>query len=113
MVDRARDLIISGGLNIYPAEVEAAIARHPAVAEVAVFGVPDDYWGESVKALVVPKADTSPTAEEIIEHCRRHLASYKKPSTVELVPALPKGSTGKILKRELQEPYWRGKSRRV
>jgi acyl-CoA synthetase (AMP-forming)/AMP-acid ligase II len=113
IVDRARDMIITGGLNVYPAEVEAALHRHPAVAEVAVFGIPDDHWGETVKAVVVLKPGASATAEAIIEHCRKELAGYKKPHSVDFVEMLPKGSTGKILKRDLQAPYWAGQSRRV
>jgi acyl-CoA synthetase (AMP-forming)/AMP-acid ligase II len=113
IVDRARDMIITGGLNVYPAEVEAAIYRHRAVAEVAVFGIPDDRWGEAVKAVVVLKAGASATADDIIDQCRKQLAGYKKPSFVDFVDALPKGSTGKILKRELQAPYWEARARRV
>ncbi|MFI5259966.1 MAG: AMP-binding protein [Candidatus Limnocylindrales bacterium] len=113
MVDRARDMIISGGLNIYPAEVERAIYTDPAVAEVAVIGVPDERWGESVKAFVVLKQPGTLTELDVIEHARGLLASYKKPRSVEFVDALPKGSTGKILKRELQAPYWEGRARRV
>ena len=113
IVDRIRDMIISGGLNIYPAEVEAALYRHPAVAETAVIGVPDDRWGESVKAFVVLRPGTSATEAEIIEHARANIAGYKKPTSVEFVDSLPHGSTGKILKRELRQPYWEGRNRRV
>lgn len=113
IVDRVRDLIISGGLNIYPAEVEAALYKHPAVAETAVVGVPDEQWGESVKAFVVLKPGASVLEEEMIEHARAYLAGYKKPKSVEFVDSLPKGSTGKILKRELKAPYWDQKARGV
>lgn len=113
IVDRARDMIISGGLNVYPAEVEAAIYRHPAVLEAAVIGVPDDVWGEAVKALIVRKPGSSVDEAELIEHCRVHVAGYKKPRSVEFVSMLPKGPTGKILKRELQATYWQGRTRRV
>ncbi len=113
IVDRARDMIISGGLNIYPAEVEAALYKHVAVQEAAVIGVPDAVWGESVKALVVLRPGAEATEADIIEHCRTELAGYKKPRTVEFVDSLPKGATGKVLKRELQEPYWRDRPRRV
>jgi acyl-CoA synthetase (AMP-forming)/AMP-acid ligase II len=113
IVDRTRDMIISGGLNIYPAEVEAAIHRHPGVADVAVIGVPSERWGEEVKAYVVTRRDAAVTAADLIEHCRAQLAGYKKPSSVEFVAALPRGSTGKVLKRELREPYWAGRDRLV
>jgi acyl-CoA synthetase (AMP-forming)/AMP-acid ligase II len=113
IVDRTRDMIISGGLNVYPAEVEAAIHRHPAVSDVAVIGVPSERWGEEVKAYVVARQDTHVTAADIIEHCRAQLAGYKKPSSVEFVSVLPRGSTGKVLKRELREPHWAGRDRLV
>jgi acyl-CoA synthetase (AMP-forming)/AMP-acid ligase II len=113
IVDRARDMIISGGLNVYPAEVEGALYRHPAVAECAVVGVPDDRWGESVLAFVVLRPGHTATEEEIIAVARRHLAGYKKPRGVNFVADLPRGSTGKILKRELGASFWEGKARRV
>jgi len=113
IVDRARDMVITGGLNVYPAEVELALSRHPAVAECAVIGVPDDHWGESVLAFVVLKPGHSATEEEIIGVARQHLAGYKKPRTVQFVAALPKGSTGKILKRDLRASFWEGKARSV
>jgi acyl-CoA synthetase (AMP-forming)/AMP-acid ligase II len=113
IVDRAKDMVISGGENIYPAQVEEVIYRHPGVLEVAVIGIPDETWGEALHAVVVPAAGASPTEEEIVELTRRELASYMKPRSVEFVEALPKGPTGKILKRELREPYWSGRERRV
>jgi acyl-CoA synthetase (AMP-forming)/AMP-acid ligase II len=113
ITDRRKDVIISGGANIYPREVEEVICAHPAVSEVAVIGVPDDTWGESVKALVVLRPGAAATADDIVEHCRRALASYKKPRSVEFLPALPKNAYGKVLKRELREPYWAGRARRV
>ncbi|MEW6267183.1 MAG: long-chain-fatty-acid--CoA ligase [Thermodesulfobacteriota bacterium] len=113
IVDRKHDMIISGGFNIYPREVEDAILRHPGVAEAAVIGVPDDLWGENVKAFVVPKDGISPTEEEIIAVCQEHLASYKKPKSVEFVRELPKTPYGKIQRRELKERYWQGLERRV
>jgi acyl-CoA synthetase (AMP-forming)/AMP-acid ligase II len=113
IVDRVRDLIITGGLNVYPAEVEACIYRHPAVLEAAVIGVPDERWGESVKAMVVARPGSTLTEQELIEHCRAGLAGYKKPSSVQFMAELPKGSTGKILKRELRAPYWKGRDRNV
>jgi acyl-CoA synthetase (AMP-forming)/AMP-acid ligase II len=113
IVDRVRDMVISGGLNVYPAEVEMALYRHPAVAECAVIGVPDDRWGESVLAFVVLRSGHTATEEEIIDVARRHLAGYKKPRTVQFVAELPKGSTGKILKRELRASFWEGRARSV
>ena len=111
IVDRARDMIISGGYNVYPAELEAVLARHPDVAEVAVVGVPDARWGEAVKAIVVARRDIGEA--EVLEHCNRLLAGYKRPKSVDFVDALPKGSTGKILRRELRDRYWEGMARRV
>ncbi len=111
--DRVKDMIVSGGENIYPAEVESALFGHPAIADVAVIGVPDDRWGEAVKAVVVrkPGADLNPA--ELIAWARERIAGYKLPKTVDFVDALPRNPTGKILKRELREPYWTGKERRV
>ena len=103
IVDRAKDMIISGGENIYSTQVEAAIHQHPAVLESAVIGVPDEEWGESVKAFVVLKPEQTATAQEIIDTAREHLASYQKPRAVEFVDSLPKAPTGKILKRDLRE----------
>jgi acyl-CoA synthetase (AMP-forming)/AMP-acid ligase II len=113
ITDRMKDMIISGGSNIYPREIEEVICTHPSVLEVSVVGVPNDTWGESVKALVVTRPGMTVTEAEIIEHCRRGLASYKKPSSVEFLEALPKNAYGKILKRELRERYWQGRTRRV
>lgn len=106
IVDRAKDMIISGGENIYSTQVEAAIHQHPAVLESAVFGVPDEQWGESVKAVVVLKPGQSATEKEIISAASEHLASYQKPRSVDFVESLPKAPTGKILKRDLRDPYW-------
>jgi acyl-CoA synthetase (AMP-forming)/AMP-acid ligase II len=113
IVDRKSDMIISGGFNIYPKEIEEVIYRNPSVSEVAVIGVPDDVWGESVKAIVVPKEGVSLTEEGIIDFCRQHLASYKKPKSVDFVKELPKNNNGKILKRELKAQYWKGQIRIV
>lgn len=113
IVDRAKDMIISGGENIYSTQVEAAIHKHEAVLEAAVIGVPDEQWGEAVKAIVVLKPGRSASAEEIIETARRHLASYQKPRSVEFVQSLPKAPTGKILKRELRARYWPDQERQV
>jgi long-chain acyl-CoA synthetase len=113
ITDRKKDMVISGGANIYPREVEEVICTHPAVHEVAVIGVPDEKWGESVKALVVLRSAAQASEAEIIEHCRLRLASYKKPTSVEFLPELPKNAYGKILKRELRERYWAGRDRNV
>ena len=113
IVDRAKDMIISGGENIYSTQVEAAIHNHPAVLESAVFGVPDDEWGEAVKAVVVLKPGETATAEDIIATASEHLASYQKPKSVDFVEDLPKAPTGKILKRALRDPYWQSEARKV
>ncbi|MGA1371269.1 MAG: AMP-binding protein [Pseudomonadales bacterium] len=113
IVDRAKDMIISGGENIYSAQVENAIHRHPAVLEAAVIGVPDDEWGEAVKAIVALKPGMQATADEIIAVAREHLASYQKPRSVDFVDALPKAPTGKILKRALRDRYWSERDRKV
>jgi acyl-CoA synthetase (AMP-forming)/AMP-acid ligase II len=113
IVDRERDMIISGGLNVYPAEVEAALHAHPAVLECAVFGVPDAAWGEAVQAAVVLREGAEVTEVDLIDHCREVLAGYKKPRSVAFLPELPKGPTGKILKRALRDPYWAGEARAV
>ncbi|MBI4255489.1 MAG: AMP-binding protein, partial [Candidatus Rokubacteria bacterium] len=103
IVDRKHDLIISGGFNIYPREVEEAILRHPGVAEAAVVGVPDEEWGEVVKAVCVLKAGARASADEIVAVCRERLAGYKKPRIVEFVPELPKNAYGKVERRRLKE----------
>lgn len=113
IVDRAKDMIISGGENIYSVQVEEAIASHPAVLECAVIGIPDEEWGESVKGYVVLKPGQQATEQEIIDQARQHLASYQKPRSVEFVAELPKAPTGKILKRELRKPYWEDQERNV
>ncbi len=111
--DRIKDMIISGGENIYSPEIERVLAEHPAVMEVAVIGVPDDTWGESVKAVVSVHPDQTSTEAELIAYCREHLAHFKCPRSVDIVPALPRNPTGKILKRDLRSPYWQGRSRGV
>ena len=113
IMDRKKDMIISGGMNIYPREIEEVILRHPAVYEVAVIGVPDPLWGESVKAIVVLREGAKVTEEEIINFCKEHMASFKKPKSVEFVESLPKSAYGKILKKELRDKYWQGKERKV
>ncbi len=111
--DRVKDMIITGGENVYPAEVENAIFGHPGVADVAVIGVPDARWGEAVKAVVVRKAGADPTPAEIIAWARERIAAYKAPKSVDYIDALPRNASGKILRRELREPYWEGHDRRV
>ena len=111
--DRFKDMIVSGGENIYPAEVENAIYGHPAVQEVAVIGVPDEKWGEAVKAVVVAKAGAMSDPEDIIAFARTRIAAFKAPKSVEFVAALPRGPSGKILRRALRERHWAGWERRV
>jgi acyl-CoA synthetase (AMP-forming)/AMP-acid ligase II len=111
--DRVKDLIVSGGENIYPAEVESVLFGHPAIADVAVIGVPDDTWGEAVKAVVVKKDGAEVTAEEIVSFARERMAHFKAPRSVDFVAALPRNPSGKILKRELRAPYWEGRGRQV
>ncbi|MEK9719749.1 MAG: long-chain-fatty-acid--CoA ligase [Quisquiliibacterium sp.] len=111
--DRIKDMIVSGGENIYPAEVENVLMQHPAVADGAVFGVPDERWGEAVKACVVPKPGSEASAQGIIEWMRERLAHFKCPSSVDFVEAIPRNPSGKILKRILREPYWEGKERQI
>ncbi len=113
IVDRAKDMIISGGENIYSTQVEAAIHQHPGVLESAVFGIPDEEWGESVKAVVVMKPGQTATAQEIIDTAAQHLASYQKPKSVDFVDSLPKAPTGKILKRQLRDPYWENAGKKI
>jgi fatty-acyl-CoA synthase len=113
IVDRKKDIIISGGENISSLEIEKVIAAHPAVYEVAVFGVPDDKWGEAPRAAVVLKPEAALSAEELQEHVRAHLAGFKVPKSVEFLDELPKGSTGKILKRVLRDPYWAEMEKKV
>jgi acyl-CoA synthetase (AMP-forming)/AMP-acid ligase II len=111
--DRVKDMIVSGGENIYPAEVENAIFGHPDVADVAVIGVPDDKWGEAVKAIVVAKPGAKPDPAAILVWARERIAGYKVPKTIDFVDALPRNPSGKILKRELRKPYWEGRERQV
>src|SRR5690606_38657213 len=106
--DRLKDMIVSGGENVYPAEVERVLAEHPAVADVAVFGVPDATWGEAVKAAVVLREGGSVSEAELIAFARGRLAGYKCPKSVDWMTALPRNATGKLLKRVLRQPYWEG-----
>ena len=111
--DRIKDMIISGGENIYPAEVEAALAGHPKVADVAVIGIPDDTWGEAVKAIVIRKPGSELSAEELIEWSHSRLAGFKRPRSVNFVETIPRNPSGKILKKDLRAPYWSGQERAV
>ena len=111
--DRKKDMIISGGMNIYPAEIEAALEIHPDVLEAAVFGIPNEEWGETVHAVVVVRDGASMTEEQVIAHSREHLAGYKIPRSVTWSPELPKTGSGKILKRDLRAPFWAGRSSKV
>jgi acyl-CoA synthetase (AMP-forming)/AMP-acid ligase II len=111
--DRKNDMIISGGVNIYPAEIEAVLVAHPAIADAAVFGIPDDEWGEAVHS-VITTYDGSDVEQGALEaFCREHLAGYKVPRSHALMSEIPRSASGKILKRELREPYWAGRSSRV
>lgn len=113
LVDRTKDMIVSGGENVYSAEVENAVSSHPAVASCAVIGIPDDKWGEAVHAVVVLKAGQSATIEIIREHCKQHIAGYKCPRSVEFRDSLPLSGPGKVLKYQLREPYWKDRQRRI
>ncbi|MBN1573627.1 MAG: long-chain-fatty-acid--CoA ligase [Deltaproteobacteria bacterium] len=113
IADRKKDMIISGGENIYPREVEEAILLLEGVFEVAVIGVPDDEWGESVKAILVKTPGAEITEEDVISHCKANIASYKKPKSVDFVDMLPRSALGKVLKHELRAPFWEGRDRKV
>jgi len=113
LTDRVKDMIVSGGENIYPAEVERVLVEHDMVNEVAVIGIPHDRWGEEVKAMVVPASDVRLDEAELIDWCREHLARYKCPKSVDFIDALPRNATGKVLKRILREPYWCEKDRAI
>lgn len=111
--DRVKDMIVSGGENVYPRGVEDVLCQHPAIAEAAVIGVPDERWGETVKAVVVLRPGVTATAEDIMEFCRGKLGGFERPRSVDFVEALPRNSLGKVLKRTLRELYWAGQQRRV
>jgi long-chain acyl-CoA synthetase len=107
IADRKKDMIITGGENVYPKQVEDVLYRHPAVKEAAVIGIPDPYWIEKVCALVVLKENTQSAEEDIISFCKEQIAHYKAPKTVEFVESLPKNPQGKILKKEIRSKYWK------
>jgi acyl-CoA synthetase (AMP-forming)/AMP-acid ligase II len=111
--DRIKDMILSGSENVYPAEVEAVLAGHPDIVECAVIGVPDKKWGETVKAVVVKRANSALTDKGLIDWCRDKMAGYKRPTSIDFIDKLPRNASGKLLKRTLREPYWQGYERRV
>jgi fatty-acyl-CoA synthase/long-chain acyl-CoA synthetase len=111
--DRKNDMIISGGMNIYPAEIEAALEHHPSVYDVAVFGIPDEQWGEKVHAAIVVRPGDSLSEEDVLTYAREHLAGYKIPRSISFLDELPRTGSGKILKRQLREPYWKGHESQV
>ena len=113
VTDRIKDLIISGGENIYPAEIERVLAEHPAIQDVAVIGVPDERWGEVPKAVVVARAGATIDPHEVVAWCRERIAAFKCPKSIDVVAALPRNPTGKILKKDLRKPYWEGRERQV
>jgi fatty-acyl-CoA synthase len=116
IVERLKDMVITGGENVYPAEVEAALAGHPAVADIAVIGIPDDKWGETVHAVVVAVPGLDPSqldTGELLSFARERLAAFKCPTGVTVVRELPRNATGKLLRAALREPFWAGRDRRV
>ena len=106
-------MIVSGGEIIYPTEVENALFAHPAIVEAAVFGIPDEKWGEAVKAAVVLKSGHSASEEEIIQFTRKKIAAFKTPKSIDFIELLPRNTAGKVLKRQLRAPYWEGRDRAV
>jgi acyl-CoA synthetase (AMP-forming)/AMP-acid ligase II len=113
VTDRIKDMIISGGENIYPAEIERVLAEHPSLQDVAVIGVPDERWGEVPKAVVVAAPGATVDVEQVLAWCRERLAAFKCPKTIDVVAELPRNPTGKILKKDLRKPYWAGRDRQV
>lgn len=111
--DRVKDMIVSGGENIYPVEIENALAQHPEIAESAVIGIPDEKYGETVMAVCVLRPDTTLTVEDVIAHCRSHIGGYKVPRKVSFIEEMPRNASGKVLKRELREPYWKSGGRQI
>jgi acyl-CoA synthetase (AMP-forming)/AMP-acid ligase II len=113
IVDRVKDMIVTGGENVFSAEVENAIGSHPAVAMCAVIGIPSKEWGEAVHAIIVPRAAGGVSEEDIIAHCKQKIAGYKCPKTVEFRTELPLSGAGKILKAQMRDAYWKGQTRKV
>lgn len=113
IVDRRKEMLVSGGFNVYPSEVEAVLAQHPAVYEVCVIGVPDDHWGEAVKAVTVLRQGQQASEQDLMDFCRGRLADFKRPRSVDFMAQLPKNSNGKLSRKDVREPYWRGRERRV
>jgi acyl-CoA synthetase (AMP-forming)/AMP-acid ligase II len=113
VVDRKKDMIISAGQNIYPAEIEKVVRTHPDVADVAVIGIPHELWGEAIMAFVVARPQTTLTRRDVVMHARAHLADFKAPSQVQFVDQLPRNANGKVLKTKLREPFWEGRARQV
>ena len=113
LVDRSKDMLVSGGENIYPAEIENALYGHPAVAECAVFGIPDDHWGEVAAAHVVVAGGHAATEDELTQFCARRIPRHKRPRVIRFVDALPRTAVGKIRKNVLREPYWRGREKKI
>ena len=113
LVDRKKDMIVSGGFNVYSSEVEHVLMSHPAVLLAAVIGVPDDKWGEAVKAVVQLKPSTSANADELIRLCKAELGSVKAPKSIEFWNELPRSATGKVIKKEIRQRYWEGRDRSI
>jgi long-chain acyl-CoA synthetase len=113
LVDRKKDMICSGGVNIYPMDVEEVLHSHGRILEAAVIGVPDSKWGEAVMAIVVLKEGEEMTEDEVFEYCKAHLAAYQVPKSVQFISGLPRNPSGKTLKRELREPYWTGHEAKI
>ncbi len=116
LCDRKIDMIIAGGVNIYPTEVEAALLTHPKVADAAVFGIPHSDWGEEVKAVIEPAAGSEPgaaLAEEILAYLQEKIAKYKCPRSIDFIAVMPRDPNGKLYKRKLRDPYWEGKERKI
>ena len=116
LVDRKSDMIISGGVNIYPAEIEGVLLTHPKVGDAAVFGIPHADWGEEVKAVIEPGPGIEPGPElaaDLLQFCRERLARYKLPKSIDFVPELPRDPNGKLYKRKLRDPYWEGRERAI
>ena len=113
IVDRKNDMIISGGENIYPTEIDDLLSKHPKILQAAVIGIPDEKWGEAVKAVVVKQPGSELTEGEVVAYCKQHLAGYKCPKSVDFWEALPLNPMGKILKRAIREKYWEGRAVKI